>query len=49
MAWEGGADRVALTVPDLAMPNVIIHVARLVHTPLGSAPSFTSPMRPSRL
>jgi hypothetical protein len=39
MAWEGGVDLVALTRPDLQMPNVIVHVARLVHTPIGSAPS----------
>lgn len=39
MAWEGGVDLVALTKPGLAMPNVIMHVARMVHTPVGSAPS----------
>ena len=39
MAWEGGVDLVALTRPGLAMPNVIVHVARMVHTPAGSAPS----------
>lgn len=39
MAWEGGVDLVALTQPGLAMPNVIVHVARIVHTPVGSAPS----------
>ncbi len=39
MAWEGGVDLVAVTSPDLAMPNVIVHVARMVHTPVGSAPS----------
>ncbi len=39
MAWEGGVDLVALTRPGLALPNVIIHVARLVHTPVGSAPA----------
>lgn len=39
MAWEGGVDLVALTEPGLAMPNVIVHVARIVHTPVGSAPS----------
>lgn len=39
MAWEGGVDLVALTQPGLAMPNVIVHVARIVHTPVGSSPS----------
>jgi hypothetical protein len=39
MAWEGGVDLVAFTQPGLAMPNVIVHVARVVHTPAGSAPS----------
>ncbi len=39
MSWEGGVDLVAATQEGLAMPNVIIHVARMVHTPKGSAPS----------
>jgi len=39
MAWEGGVDLVALTRTGLSMPNVIVHVARVVHTPAGSAPS----------
>jgi hypothetical protein len=39
MSWEGGVDLVALTSPDLQMPNVIVHLARMVHTPVGSAPS----------
>lgn len=39
MSWEGGVDLVAATSPDLASANVIIHVARMVHTPVGSAPS----------
>jgi hypothetical protein len=39
MSWEGGVDLIALTVAGLAMPNVIVHVARMVHTPVGSAPS----------
>jgi hypothetical protein len=39
MSWEGGVDLVACTQPGLAMPNVIVHLARLVHTPVGSAPS----------
>lgn len=39
MSWEAGVDLVACTRSDLAMPNIIVHVARLVHTPLGSAPA----------
>lgn len=39
MSWEGGVDLVAVTQDGLAMPNVIIHVARMVHTPVGSAPA----------
>lgn len=39
MSWEGGVDLVALTQANLEMPNVIVHVARMVHTPVGSAPS----------
>ena len=39
MSWEGGVDLVAMTQPDLAQPNVIIHVARMVCTPKGSAAS----------
>jgi hypothetical protein len=39
MSWEGGFDLVALTQAGLPMPNVIVHVARMVHTPVGSAPA----------
>jgi hypothetical protein len=39
MSWEGGVDVVGLTQAGLSMPNVIVHVARMVHTPVGSAPS----------
>jgi|SRR6185295_4980491 len=39
MSWEAGIDLVAITSPDLRMPNVIVHVARMVHTPVGSAAS----------
>ena len=39
MSWEGGFDLVALSQPALPMPNVIVHVARMVHTPVGSAPA----------
>lgn len=39
MSWEGGIDLVALSDENMPMPNVIVHVARMVHTPAGSAPS----------
>lgn len=39
MSWEGGVDLVAMTKAGLPMPNVILHVARVVHTPIGSAAS----------
>lgn len=39
MSWEGGFDLVAMTQAGLPMPNVIVHVARMVHTPVGSAPA----------
>jgi hypothetical protein len=26
MSWEGGVDLVAMTLPGLEMPNVIVHV-----------------------
>ena len=39
MSWEGGVDLAAMTKPGLAQPNVMVHVARMVHTPIGSAPS----------
>ncbi len=39
MAWEGGVDLVAMTSAELKTPNLILHVARMVHTPVGSAPS----------
>ncbi|WP_394794205.1 hypothetical protein [Armatimonas sp.] len=39
MSWEGGVDMVATTVPGGAQPNVIVHLGRIVHTPLGSAAS----------
>ena len=39
MAWEGGVDLVGFTQPGAETPNVIMHVARMVHTPVGSAPS----------
>ncbi len=39
MSWEGGVDVVGATAPGLQMPNLLVHVARIVHTPIGSAPS----------
>ena len=39
MSWEGGVDLVAMTAAGLPMPNIIVHVARMVHTPVGSAPA----------
>lgn len=36
MSWENGVDLVASTAVN-GPPNVIVHVARTVHTPLGSA------------
>ncbi len=39
MSFEGGVDLCGFTQPGLAMPNVLVHVARMVHTPVGSAPS----------
>lgn len=39
MSWEGGVDLVACTRSELVQPNIIIHVARVVHTPVGCAPA----------
>ena len=39
MSWESGIDLVAVTSPDLQMPNVIVHLGRMVNTPVGNAPS----------
>lgn len=39
MSWEGGIDLAAVTSPDLQMPNVIIHLGRMVNTPVGNAAS----------
>ena len=38
MSREGGVDLITVTAPDVAIQNVIVHVARMVHTPVGSAP-----------
>ncbi|MBS1720595.1 MAG: hypothetical protein JST35_09135 [Armatimonadetes bacterium] len=39
MSWEGGTDFVAKTDPSLDQFNVLLHFGRMVHTPVGSAPS----------
>ncbi len=39
MAWEGGVDIAGMTKEGMAGPNVILHISRMVHTPLGSAAS----------
>jgi hypothetical protein len=39
MSWEGGIDLAAVTSPDLQMPNIIVHLARMVNTPVGNAAS----------
>jgi hypothetical protein len=39
MSWEGGIDLTAVTSPDLQMPNIIIHLGRMVNTPVGNAAS----------
>jgi len=39
MTWEDGVDVGGMTQEGLPMPNVIVHVASMVHTPEGSAPS----------
>jgi hypothetical protein len=39
MSWEGGVDIAGVTDKNLKMPNVIIHLARMVNTPVGSAAS----------
>lgn len=38
ISWEGGVNLIAKTGPEIATPNIIMHVARVVHTPVGSAP-----------
>lgn len=38
MSWEGGVDLAAMT-EGASQPNIIVHIARMVHTPVGSAPS----------
>jgi len=39
MSWEDGVDVMGMTEAGLPGPNVIVHVAGMVHTPDGSAPS----------
>ena len=39
MSWVDGVDLVAVTDAGMEMPNVIVHLAGLVTTPVGAAPS----------
>lgn len=39
MSWDGGMDVAGVTDTGYKMPNVIFHVANMVNTPVGSAPS----------
>ena len=38
MSWDGGVDLVGLC-NGAEQPNIVVHVARMVHTPAGSAPA----------
>jgi hypothetical protein len=38
MSWEGGVDLLGI-YNGASEPNLIVHVARMVHTPVGSAPA----------
>ncbi|YCM44960.1 hypothetical protein V2O64_02870 [Verrucomicrobiaceae bacterium 227] len=38
MSWSGGVDLVGIC-NGAQQPNIIVHVARMVHTPAGSAPA----------
>lgn len=55
MSWEGGVDLVAMS-NGATMPNVIVHLARAVHTPIGSTsagivmlPDFNDPAAPPQV
>jgi hypothetical protein len=39
MSWQDGIDLVGVTRPDLQMPNVIVHLGRIINTPVGNAPA----------
>lgn len=39
MCWEGALHLAATTRPGFEQPNLVLHVARLVSTPVGSAPA----------
>jgi len=39
MSWEAGVDVAAVTDTSFKTPNVIVHVARMVNTPVGNAAS----------
>lgn len=38
MSWEGGVDLLGF-INGASEPNLIVHLARMVHTPVGSAPA----------
>jgi hypothetical protein len=38
MSWEGGIDLVAVTSPDLQMPNLIVHLGRMVALKINGQP-----------
>jgi hypothetical protein len=49
MSWEGGVDVAGVTDKSYKMPNVIFHVANMVSTPVGKAPSGMILYRPDTL
>ncbi|MBP6430850.1 MAG: hypothetical protein KA319_03705 [Ferruginibacter sp.] len=49
MSWEGGIDVAGVTDKNYKMPNVIFHVANIVNTPVGKAPSGMILYRPDTL
>ncbi len=46
MSWQNGVDIAAVTDVNYKMPNVIFHIASMVSTPVGSAPSGMILYRP---
>jgi hypothetical protein len=46
MSWQNGVDIAAVTDASYKMPNIIFHVASMVSTPVGSAPSGMILYRP---
>lgn len=49
MSWEGGIDVAGVTDASYKMPNIIFHVASMVNTPVGKAPSGMILYRPDTL